>query len=446
MKLSGSRTWITYAVLAGFGFAVGRATAPAPVTFPDPDQGRSAEAMEADVAKALSEPRAFVRTSALVRLYQGLTSANAAGAARAVASRGGRNDPVDMQLFLGAWSLIDPEAAIQEVLRWPVKDRRGTAITTVVREWAAGGGRLAAGDFYQTTEDPETKQIAAGPLVRGWALAGDANGALDLARTIWVEYERLDVADALVRGVLDTRGPGGLFDFVRGADDHGVDAFHQRLVRVSLNLGGREDPEGAAALYDEVSAGADPDWLRGALDRVAGDWRTRDPQAALEWLLPKRDSQQRSEALTETIGTWANRDFAAAWRWLSARGISSSDTAGELDSTNTALVVGILQRTARVQPEDASKWLGRLGGSDPNRIALARRIAYFWSMRDPAAAGRWMDSLDLSPSERAAVAQSAGWGRDAARDSEAGEAQGSSAETAEPFLDPMNEEGHGPRP
>lgn len=406
------------AVLAGlvgvvFGFLVGRSSGPAPVGFPEPDQGRSAEEMEQRVAEALAEPRAFVRSVTLGRLYEGLTPENAVGAARAVSQRAGRADPVDLQIFLGAWALVDPVAAMQEVRSWPVRSRRNSGIATVMREWAAGGDRIAAANYYQTITDEETLETAAAPLVRGWAMAGDVDGALDLARRFWSQSKRLDVVDGLVRGILNTRGPTALFEFVRGVGGHGSDAFHQRLVRVSLNLGGREDPVSAVALYEAVSAGGHPDWLAGALDRVAGDWRNHDPRAALEWLVTRPESRERSEALTETMATWAIRDYDSAWAWLSARGLEP--TALEpLDATDSAIVAGILQRTARVAPEEASRWIARLPRSAPARLALTRRVAHFWAMRDLASATRWIDSLALQPAERAAVEQSAAWGRDAA--------------------------------
>ncbi|MEZ4331379.1 MAG: hypothetical protein R3F35_06480 [Myxococcota bacterium] len=406
------------ALLAGVvgvvvGLLIGRSTGPAPVSFPEPDQGRSAEEMEQRVAEALAEPRAFVRTVTLTRLYEGLTASNAAGAARAVSQRAGRADPVDLQTFLGAWALIDPVAAMQEVRSWPVRSRRNSGIATVMREWAAGGDRIAAANYYQTITDKETFETAAAPLVRGWATAGDVDGALDLARRFWTQSKRLDVADGLVRGVLNTQGPTALFAIVRGLDAPDDDALHQRLVRVSLNLGGREDPIAAAKLYEDVTRNGTPEWLAGALDRLAGDWRNDDPRAALEWLLTRPESVERREALTETMATWAIRDDDAAWKWLTARGLEA-DSSEPLDATNATLLAAILKRQARIAPEAAAAWLARLGDAHPARLPLARRIAYFWSMRDRAGATRWIDSLGLESLDRAAVEQSASWGRDAA--------------------------------
>lgn len=435
MGSSWPRALLAGVVGVGIGFLIGRSSGPAPVAFPEPDQGLSPESMEQRVAEALAEPRAFVRAVTLNRLYEGMTRENAAGAARAVSQRAGRADPVDLQIFLGAWALVDPVAAMQEVRSWPVRSRRNSGIATVMREWAAGGDRIAAGNYYQTITDEETLETAAAPLVRGWAMAGDVDGALELARRFWTQSKRLDVVDGLVRGVLNTRGPEALFAFVRSVDDRGGDAFHQRLVRVSLNLGGREDPLGAVGLYDEVAAGGHPDWLAGALDRVAGDWRNQDPKAALEWLLAKPESRERDEALAKTMATWAIRDYDAASAWLTARGLEPT-AAEPLGSTDAAVVAGLLQRTARIAPEEASRWIARLPRTDPARLALTRRVAHFWAMRDPTAATRWIDSLALQPAERAAVERSAAWGRDAANralDDEDARALHSSEDEADAF-------------
>jgi hypothetical protein len=42
---------------------------------------------------------------------------------------------------------------------------------------------------------------------------------------------------------------------------------------------------------------------------------------------------------------------------------------------------------------------------------MLRRIAYFWSMSEPAAADAWLETLSLSEAERASVAEAAQWGR-----------------------------------
>ncbi|MBY0401775.1 hypothetical protein K2X89_15895, partial [Myxococcota bacterium] len=181
----GRSGWIFAAALALVAFSIGKGLGPAPIGFPDPSEARSADEMEAAVGEALAEPRAFPRTSALIRLYEGLSAANVEGAARAVEARAGEYDPVDLQLFLTAWTHLDPAAAMRAVQAWPIRSRRELGIRVVMREWAASGRQIEAGGYFDSLTDPTQRELAAGPLVRGWALAGDAEGALALALRFW---------------------------------------------------------------------------------------------------------------------------------------------------------------------------------------------------------------------------------------------------------------------
>ena len=67
--------WIvgTGAACLAAGYMLGQSVGPAPVSFPDPSEARSAEEMEVAVNAALLEPRAFVRAGTLSRLFEGLT-------------------------------------------------------------------------------------------------------------------------------------------------------------------------------------------------------------------------------------------------------------------------------------------------------------------------------------------------------------------------------------
>jgi len=402
--------WVVAATCALSGFALGRGVGPARVEFPSADVARDAARMEREVADALAEPRAFPRASRLIRLFEGLSSENADGAARAVDARTGEYDPVDLQLFLTAWAHLDPTAAIAEVQTWPIQARRNFGLRTLIREWAASGHPLEAGAFYDSLTDPEQRNVAAGPLVRGWALSGDVDGAVGLARRFWETDGRRDVFDPLVRGVLHVRGATGTLEVARTLMRDAPPAFAQPYARVALNLAGREDPVAAAAYYDELVRSGPQPWLAGSMTRLAGLLRNSDPQAALEWLLPQAEGRERLRALMETMGTWAIRDLDAAWAWLEGRSsavLARQDAA--LSTTDAALLSGVVRRMARVRPEQAAPLSLRLT-PQTDRVGMVRRVAYFWSMRDSEAAAAWVASLDLPASELDAARQAVEWG------------------------------------
>lgn len=402
--------WIAALMMAGLGFFVGRGLAPSAIAFPDPEAGRSAEQMESEVAQALRESRAFPRASSLIRLFEGLTTENVEGAARAVRARSGERDPVDLQLFLTAWAHLDARAAMLEVQSWPIRSRRELGIRIVMREWAASGRALEAGNYYESLSDPDQRVLAAGPLVRGWVLGGDLEGALELARRFWESEPRIDVVEALLQGTLHRESAEGVLALARQLDPQAGGEFDQRIALTALRLAGRENPVATAAYYDELARNGPSPWLAGNLVRIAGLLRNADPEAALEWLLPKPESAERSRALTETTGTWARRDLDAAWKWFEAHSSVDRDGNEPLSTTDSFMLVGLVRRMARTRPAEAAGWAVRLR-PESGRIAMLRRVAYFWSASDPTAADRWLAGLELKDAERARIDDAARWGR-----------------------------------
>ncbi|MFO0688242.1 MAG: hypothetical protein U0900_06000 [Myxococcota bacterium] len=404
-------SWITPVATAAVAFYVGRSLGPGSVAFPDPASARSADEMERAVAEALAEPRAFPRTSALIRLFEGLSTGNVEGAARAIDARAGEYDPVDLQLFLTAWTHLDPTAAIRAVQAWPIRSRRELGIRLVMREWAASGKPIEAGAYFDTMTDPAQRDLAAGPLVRGWALSGDAEGALDLARRFWQADGRRDVVDAWVRGVLHVRGPAGTFELASRVDPGIEGEFATRVIQTALNLAGRSDPEAAAAFFDGAAAKptAGP-WLTAELPRIAGLLRNQSPQNALAWTLRQAESPERTRALRETAATWAKLDFDAAWSWFEANATSARNPSQELSPTDATVLTGLVGRMARIRPAEAAPWALRLRVG-PERVEMIRRVAYFWSAQDAGAADAWIEGLTLSPEDLARVREAATWGR-----------------------------------
>ena len=65
---------------------------------------------------------------------------------------------------------------------------------------------------------------------------------------------------------------------------------------------------------------------------------------------------------------------------------------------------------ARVRPEQAAPLSLRLT-PETDRVGMVRRVAYFWSMRDPEAASAWVARLALPEPELAAAREAADWGR-----------------------------------
>lgn len=403
--------WITAGAAALIAFAIGKGMGPAQIGFPDPEDARSADEMEKAVAKALAEPRAFPREGALIRLYEGLSQENVTGALAAVNARSGEYDPVDLQLLLGAWAHLDPASAIQTVETWPIRSRRELGIRIVMREWAASGRQIEAGAYFDSLTDPDKRDLAAGPLVRGWALSGDTEGALALALRFWQADGGRDVIDALVRGVLQAKGARGTFELAGRLDPEKQGEFAQRVSVTALNLAGREDPRAAAAHFDALFARTpNAAWLASAIPRIAGLLRNESPREALEWARAKPESADRNRGLLESSASWARQDFEGAWRWFEENVTAARSATAELSPADSAIAAGLVRRMARIRPAEAAPWALRLRpGAD--RIEMLRRVAYFWSAVDPARADAWIASLTIADDERARILEAANWGR-----------------------------------
>jgi hypothetical protein len=369
-----------------------------------------------------------VRASALIRLFEGLTNENVSGAAHAIDARTSENDPVDLQMFLTAWAHLDPVSALREVQQSTIQSRRELGLRVLMREWAASGDTLAAGNYFDTLTDPEQRRVVAGPLVRGWALSGDVPGALALARRLFEIHPRWDVIDGLVRGVLHAQGAERTLRMASSLNPQ-IDAtidppqggeFDQKVILTTLDLAGQDDPKGAASVYDAFAGLADPPaWLLPSLAPLADRMAHSDPEATLEWLLPKPEGTERSRALMDVMGIWAEGDFDVAWAWFEKRNPSTPDAKSALAPTDSDLLAGLLRQMAKTRPTEAARWAMRLR-PESNRIETFRRVAYFWSRTDAKGADEWISSLQLDPTQLARVREAAALGQNR-RDELAGE-------------------------
>lgn len=395
------------AACALLGFFLGRVQGPPAIEFPDPDEARSAAEMQAAVSEALTLPRAFPRAVTLARLFEGLSPENVSGAAAAVAERSGRWDPVDLQLFLGAWVELDPRAAARAVHDWPIRSRREMGLGIVIREWAASGRAIDAVDYVQQAiDDPRDRSAAVGPLVRGWALSGDLDGALGLARRIWDELGQREVVDGFARGLVHREGADGAIAFARALEPTQAGELEQHLARVTMNLAGRESPAEAASFYADLEAGLPADqttgWMAGMLDRVAAMLRRDDVEGALRWLLGRRPGTERDHALTETMGAFATLDLDRARDWFERERGAAVGERTEPGSADEVMLIALVRRMARVRPSETSGWLARIG-DDAARADLERRLAFFWALEDERAARAWVATLPVPATRKAAL-------------------------------------------
>ncbi|MFK7897822.1 MAG: hypothetical protein AB8G23_18445, partial [Myxococcota bacterium] len=256
-----------------------------------------------------------------------------------------------------------------------------------------------------TLNDPEIRRIAAGPLVRGWVLSGDTAGARAIALQMWSLTPRIDMAEALVRGVLQKQGAPGLLEMVDGLPpvDGEASGFDQRVVQVSLSLAGLEMPQEAAARYAKFEAEGQSELLAGSLKRIATTWIRSDAPAALNWLGEREASEERDRALMDGMRIYALSDLEAA-KARRSKPVVTGDAKAEM--VEQLELDPLLRRWARVDPEGAALWLDRVTNLD-QRANLASRIVFFWAPKDRAAATGWLATQAYLTAEQRKEAEQA---------------------------------------
>ncbi|MFP8871259.1 MAG: hypothetical protein VCB43_07440 [Myxococcota bacterium] len=390
--------------LIGCGFLAGLGVGFAALHMPNSESHRDQAAMKQSVAAALEIPSAFKRADLLYQTFSVLDAENVRGAEQAMRASAESLNAVDLQVFLSAWTEIDGLAAMSAASAWPSEAGRKVGMRIVMREWAASGHAIEAGDYYHTVQNVDAKSMLAGPLARGWALSGDVDGAQFRVRLMWEQGEPPNTVDGFVRGALHAEGAEALIERVVSLDPDQGGEFEQRLTRVALNLAARENPLAASQAYADLEKSLTSDWLHGALLNIARPWSETEPAAALEWLISRTPSPERTLALKEIIRGWAIVDLGAAWQWWSTRTDWPQALPGE-EPSRSIVLTALLRRMAKVQPHEAARWVHEVEKAGP-RQTLLLRIAHFWALRDATEAKNWIGDLTL-PDDQAAQAMDA---------------------------------------
>ena len=319
-----TRRWLPLAAggaLAVGGFLVGQWSAavdsiPHDVAAED----ISAEEMEAALDHVIRVPLAFERSRELIRLLERLTPENIGGALQVVAEHQELWDPVDLQLLTSAWTAMDPIGAAEETQTWRPEIRSEVAFRLVIREWATGDRQLAAVEYVQTLPDERLYALAGGPLIRGWALSGDGDYALEMARLLWDSRTRLDVVDGYCRGVVQSEGPDRLLEIVEALDPALEDPFDQRLARIGLIVAAPLRPEQAAVLLSRLIPGDEERQARfePVVPRIASSWQEKGFEAPADWLATLPSSRSRNNALAALLRDWRASAPSEMGTWFEA--------------------------------------------------------------------------------------------------------------------------------
>lgn len=340
-------------IAAGIGFAVGRAA-------PGPSGGRlSADEMKSQLAQTLETPSLNARLSRLVDLTRRFDAENVAGAGAALAERVSSADNDDIRLILAAWSELDPRAAFESVMTWPLESKRVVGAGVVAYEWSLRGGALEVREFVRGMHQYAPRSAAMRGLVQGWSQSGDLDGLTDYVANEAQIGVREQLTEILVNSLLVS---GGVEAVIRWADSVPADAkngYKHTAFKKALRQVANRDPEAGARWYAGQSA---QDWARRSIPVIAGEWAEHDPPAALAWLLQQPEGMERDVGLNRWITRFTITDHPGALDWM-----EKADLTGPLASLPARFVGALLPD----HPADAERWAGRI--EDPDLRARALR-------------------------------------------------------------------------
>ena len=122
---------------------------------------------------------------------------------------------------------------------------------------------------------------------------------------------------------------------------------------------------------------------------IAGAWVGQSPEQAAGWAAGMPPGDIRTSAMSTVVESWAAKDARAAAEWVST--LSGTDR----EQSAGSLVVALLEK----RPSEALDWINTI--SDPNeRNRVAERAAERLSLRDPAAARKWIEAAPVTPELR----------------------------------------------
>ncbi len=143
----------------------------------------------------------------------------------------------------------------------------------------------------------------------------------------------------------------------------------------------RSDPVQALSLAAEMSANPQRDQL---IRHAAMEWAVQDGDAAAKWARQITNPSLRDQVLADVATAWSDHDP------ISAAGLAVAEIPpGQAQSD---AVVGIIERWAQQQPEQAADWVEKFPASELKPTAVAN-VATMWSLSDPDKAKQWQDRM-----------------------------------------------------
>lgn len=299
----------------------------------------------------------------------------------------------EIQMFLEAWTRIDPPEALAFADRWPDPTRRAQAMGAVLRAWALADPEEAASQAKRLSrENLELEATLVENVLKGWVESGEpgvlafASQGDDFAHSSSALY----IAGAQARLLGDVPAILSWADEVLAQDlPH---KLRLNLCRRVAGMAGRLDP---IAVSVWLAPHADAPYADGAARLLMERWFPIDADAAINWAAESYPEDSLEKIVTSGLTKWFTRDREAAASWISTVPADS-----KYDAARNVLAIAMSRRNA----EKALPWASEIVDVELRQSTL-QEVASNWYRRDPLAAEAWLESSDLDEAARTEVRQ-----------------------------------------
>jgi hypothetical protein len=294
-------------------------------------------------------------------------------------------DKEEVRLLMLAWTRFDGPGAFATARDWPTP-WRSILMEQAMYAWGFNDGWAALAECEQIEDEFLEKSLRAA-LVSGWVSSHDRQGATEFAATVSNAKQRIRLAFRMA-GQAKRDGPDAVIAWADAVPEDAPNEFKETVFATAAGALARLDPERAAPWYESQMQ----HWYSASgLFNIAGKWaQFYDPKTLIAWIetLPIEEAREseRTDAVRVAFRTWAPEAPGEVEAWLeTASGGPMRDAA----------IDELARATADASPAEALRWAGQI---EDEKLRRKRTFRYSrqWFVRDPEAAGAWLEEADIS--------------------------------------------------
>jgi hypothetical protein len=256
--------------------------------------------------------------------------------------------------------------------------------------WGFNDGRAALAACEQI-EDEELRESLRTALISGWVGSSDRLAASEFAATVSDPRRRNRLAFRLA-GQAKRDGPQAVIAWADAVPEDAPNDFKQAVFGHAAGVVARLDPELVAPWYESRMKHS---YTLMGLRAISSKWAYfHDPKTVIAWIetLPIEEAREgeRVDAIRTAFRIWAPEAPGEAEAWL----VSAS--AGPV---RDAAIDEFARATSDAAPAEAIRWATQIEDDELRRKRMLK-FTRRWFVKDPDAAGTWLEDADFPPEMR----------------------------------------------